>query len=768
MTFFEDVRFALRQLSKAPGFALTAIVTLALGIGANTAIFSVIHAVLMHPQGVDAPERVGIMRTKYANLGLDFPGLSVPDFADALSLKNQVQSAALERGDSYNILRDGRTEHLEAHVAAATGRESPAGAAPAMMILRELLADDNGIAGTPPPSWENDDGGHGPVVWTKPSGGAFAALLALTGTGLHAEIADAAGTTVWRDVSGTLSTFGEARNRANCPVPTIVPALDAQLTPQQMQLVSVHNGLLMKDASDEWLGGAQGFAVTWTGALLVGAEGPYEFFAGAPTPDGECPDVKAVEEQQWRVTLSRGQREWVLLAHRWPGEATRDVATLSLKRGAYEIKAELRRPTPEFEADRETRRQITGFEIKYCGPDSDDRRIALPHNRLFFVANDSPLGAGIVTLGAGAGAYLNRLYVGSLRGARGTYQRAFKTMLVVHRLGLSARRREDGASELEYMLTQKQKFAGAAYYPSGGVYVKHAADFDFNYLPVVDGFHSPEHDSRAHPSLQRTQAMFDWWERLYDYTGVRKAVHRRCGRELWRLFDEAFDKQPAEPAGLLRHMGADSRYWPLDLHYFQGQHAPIYAVTADDLEDDRWVVRAWWANEWLRALERVFAVKDISKARPDLWASDDPGALVADETVAGNANLIAFVCGSAFDDGAPRRYDEVRRLDDGVRERSRRALLAYLCRANRVALPWPGGGFATRPGDLSDLLLVDVEAGLSERLSRIDEAINAAQSFIRRARVGLEPQWHVSREFARLWDCDFVSFHVWQACKRRH
>jgi predicted permease len=113
MAFFEDLRFALRQLSKAPGFALTAIVTLALGIGANTAIFSVIHAVLMHPSGVDAPERVGIMRTKYANLGLDFPDVSVPDFADAASLKDQVQAAALERGDSYNILHDGRTEHLD-------------------------------------------------------------------------------------------------------------------------------------------------------------------------------------------------------------------------------------------------------------------------------------------------------------------------------------------------------------------------------------------------------------------------------------------------------------------------------------------------------------------------------------------------------------------------------------------------------------------------------------------------------------------------------
>lgn len=113
MAFFEDIRFALRQLSKAPVFALTAIVTLALGIGANTAIFSVIHAVLMHPSGVDAPERVGIMRTKYVHLGLDFSNVSVPDFADATSLKDQVEEAALERGDSYNIVHDGRTEHLD-------------------------------------------------------------------------------------------------------------------------------------------------------------------------------------------------------------------------------------------------------------------------------------------------------------------------------------------------------------------------------------------------------------------------------------------------------------------------------------------------------------------------------------------------------------------------------------------------------------------------------------------------------------------------------
>ena len=76
------------------------------------------------------------------------------------------------------------------------------------------------------------------------------------------------------------------------------------------------------------------------------------------------------------------------------------------------------------------------------------------------------------------------------------------------------------------------------------------------------------------------------------------------------------EKQPAQPASLLRHMGADARHWPLDLRYFQGQTVPVYAVTSVDLEDDRWVVRAWHADRWLRALQCFFAAKDITMARP--------------------------------------------------------------------------------------------------------------------------------------------------------
>ena len=94
---------------------------------------------------------------------------------------------------------------------------------------------------------------------------------------------------------------------------------------------------------------------------------------------------------------------------------------------------------------------------------------------------------------------------------------------------------------------------------------------------------------------------------------------------------------------------------------------------------------------------------------------------------------MAFVTDGCLANGEPRRYDDLRRLNDGLRERGRRALVAYLCHLDRVALPWQPGHVRDGAGDLSDLLLLDVEAGVCEKASRIEEAITAAQSFIRRS-----------------------------------
>jgi predicted permease len=110
----ENLRYAVRQLFWAPTFTIVTILTLALGVGANTAIFSVIQAVLLHPSGVQDPERVASFHAKYTQLNLPSIGVSAPDFADAQSMHGLVDTAAMVQAASFNATFDGRTQHLRA------------------------------------------------------------------------------------------------------------------------------------------------------------------------------------------------------------------------------------------------------------------------------------------------------------------------------------------------------------------------------------------------------------------------------------------------------------------------------------------------------------------------------------------------------------------------------------------------------------------------------------------------------------------------------
>jgi predicted permease len=107
-----DLRYALRQLKRTPTFAVVTVLTLALGVGLNTAIFGVIEAVLLHPAGVTNPASVASFHTRYTKLNLPSIGVSVPDFADAQSLKSIVESAAMSEDGSFNSIVNGRTQHL--------------------------------------------------------------------------------------------------------------------------------------------------------------------------------------------------------------------------------------------------------------------------------------------------------------------------------------------------------------------------------------------------------------------------------------------------------------------------------------------------------------------------------------------------------------------------------------------------------------------------------------------------------------------------------
>ncbi len=78
----QDVRYALRKLRKSPGFATLTILTLALGIGANTAIFSVVNSVVLRPLPYPEPQRLMFITSQFPSLGFDQFWVSVPEFIE--------------------------------------------------------------------------------------------------------------------------------------------------------------------------------------------------------------------------------------------------------------------------------------------------------------------------------------------------------------------------------------------------------------------------------------------------------------------------------------------------------------------------------------------------------------------------------------------------------------------------------------------------------------------------------------------------------------
>ena len=96
----QDLRLALRSLSKSPGFTLVAVLTLALGIGANTAIFSVVDAVLLRPAPIEDLDRLVMVWETDRNTGTTREPASVPDYLDFRARARTVGPfAALMSGD---------------------------------------------------------------------------------------------------------------------------------------------------------------------------------------------------------------------------------------------------------------------------------------------------------------------------------------------------------------------------------------------------------------------------------------------------------------------------------------------------------------------------------------------------------------------------------------------------------------------------------------------------------------------------------------------
>lgn len=98
-----DLKFAVRQLGKAPGFAAIAILTLALCIGANSAIFSVVHAILLKPYPWPNSDRLVYVYNTYPLMGLPNAGTSIPDYLDRRADVSGFADSAMYYNASYNL-----------------------------------------------------------------------------------------------------------------------------------------------------------------------------------------------------------------------------------------------------------------------------------------------------------------------------------------------------------------------------------------------------------------------------------------------------------------------------------------------------------------------------------------------------------------------------------------------------------------------------------------------------------------------------------------
>ncbi|HEX5875408.1 MAG TPA: ABC transporter permease, partial [Pyrinomonadaceae bacterium] len=141
-TVWQDLRYSGRMLLKHPGFTIIAVLTLALGIGANTAIFSIVNAVLLRPFPYHAPEQL-------VTLGEFAPRASVsyPNFVDWRAQSTLFESvSAVRSNESYNFTGAGEPERLQGRLVSA-GFFSLLGVKP--VLGRDFVTEDDHAGADP-------------------------------------------------------------------------------------------------------------------------------------------------------------------------------------------------------------------------------------------------------------------------------------------------------------------------------------------------------------------------------------------------------------------------------------------------------------------------------------------------------------------------------------------------------------------------------------------------------------------------------------------
>jgi predicted permease len=140
----QDLRYGLRALAARPGFTLVAVLTLALGIGANTAIFSVIHGMYLRPLPYPGGERLVEVHNVYPKMGLDNAGTSIPDYLDRRSQAPSLEDLAMYTGGNFNMAEGGAPPERLPGTRATPSLFSVLGTRAA---LGQVFTDENAVPG---------------------------------------------------------------------------------------------------------------------------------------------------------------------------------------------------------------------------------------------------------------------------------------------------------------------------------------------------------------------------------------------------------------------------------------------------------------------------------------------------------------------------------------------------------------------------------------------------------------------------------------------
>src|SRR5580658_8429384 len=111
-TLLQDIRYGFRGLAKSPGFTAVALLSLAIGIGANTSIFSIVNALLLRPLPYRDADRLVILWNRSPGLGITEDWFSTAQYFDIKTGHHGLEQVAIAIGGNYNLTGKGEPERV--------------------------------------------------------------------------------------------------------------------------------------------------------------------------------------------------------------------------------------------------------------------------------------------------------------------------------------------------------------------------------------------------------------------------------------------------------------------------------------------------------------------------------------------------------------------------------------------------------------------------------------------------------------------------------